>query len=485
MNTPPTAGSVGRDDFAAGALGLGVDDVVTALVDDRSRMVDELAALVRIPSISVQPEHAGDVEAAAQATANLLRDAGMPSVEVVTAGGCRPAVIGSWVVDEDAPTVVLYAHHDVQPVATADRWTSPPFEPTVRNGRLYGRGSGDDKAGVMAHVAALRAWKAARGQPPVNVTVIIEGEEEIGSPQLPAFLDAYGHRLTGDAIVVTDLANWSVGWPAITRSIRGLVSMTVTLRSLAQPVHSGLWGGVVPDALTGMARLIASLHHDDGSIAVDRLSDDVAPPSAAERAELETFAYHDDQIRSDANLLDGVRLVGNPAVHPLERIWWQPSITPTGMDVTPVPQASNTLLAQVRTKLTCRLAPGQDPHRAAAAIVEHLERHTPWGLHLDVEVAETNPAWTTSSSTSAWAAMHTAMVAAYGREPAVIGCGGTIPLVGPLSDALGGAPCLLIGAMDPTSNAHGEDESVAIDDLARTALTEALLLALLADVVDR
>ena len=458
----------------------GLDDVATALVDQHAETRASLEDLVRIPSISAQSEHASDLVASADATAELLRDAGMPSVEIVTVDGSPPYVIGVWEVNPKAPTVLLYAHHDVQPAAGAHRWTTPPFEPSERDGRLFARGAADDKAGVLAHVAAIRAWASARGAPPLNVKVIIEGEEEIGSPNLDAFLAAHADKLVADTIVVTDLSNWKVGWPAITRSLRGLVGMTVTVRSLTQPVHSGMWGGVVPDALTGMARLLASLHDDTGAIAVDGFTDDVAPLTDEDRETLASLDYAVDDVRRDTRMLDGVSTVGDERIDVLERLWWQPTITPTGMDVPSVAQASNTLLAQVTAKITCRLAPGQDPDRAVEVLTDHLRRHVPWGLRLDVEAPERNPAWTSAADSAVTDAATASMAAAYGRPPAIIGCGGSIPFVGPLSAAFGDAPCLLVGVEDPATNAHGEDESLHLDDFTRACLTEAFLLAALA-----
>jgi len=458
----------------------GLHDVAATLIDQHAETRSWLEDLIRIPSISAQPEHASDLVASADATAELLRGAGMPSVEVVTVDGSPPYVIGVWEVDPNAPTVLLYAHHDVQPAASAHRWTTAPFDPSERDGRLFARGAADDKAGVLAHVAAIRAWATTRGAPPLNVKVVIEGEEELGSPHLDAFLAAHGDTLAADTIVVTDTSNWKVGWPAITRSLRGLVGMTVTLRSLAQPVHSGMWGGVVPDALTGMSRLLASLHDETGAIAVEGFADDVTPLTDEERATLASLDYNADDVRSETRMLDGVRTVGDESIDVLERLWWQPTITPTGMDVPSVAQASNTLLAEVTAKITCRLAPGQDPDRAVARLTDHLQRHVPWGLHLDIEAPERNPAWISAADEAVTDAVATSMAAAYGRPPAIIGCGGSIPFVGPFSDAFGNAPCLLVGIEDPATNAHGEDESLHLEDFTRACLTQAFLLAALA-----
>ncbi len=452
--------------------------VVRQLPDTRAWLED----LVRIPSVSAQPEHADDVRASAERTAQRLGDAGLEDVRLLEVEGTHPYVTGSWLhAGPDAPTVLLYAHHDVQPVGTADRWSSPPFEPTERDGRLYGRGAADDKAGILAHIAAIRAWLTTRGALPVDVRVVIEGEEEIGSPNLAAFLTAYGDELSADVIVLTDLTNWKVGWPGITYALRGMAEATVTVRSLRQPVHSGMWGGAVPDALTGMVRLLATLHDDRGAIAVAGFADDVRPLSADERARIEALDADPDELRREVRLLDGVEFVGEPDATLLERMWMRPTITPIAMDVPRVAESSNTLLAEITAKLSCRLAPGQDPDRALATLQRHLEDHAPFGMEVEVALGERNRAWVTEPEGAAWDAAVAAMTAAYGREPAALGCGGSIPFVEPFSHAFGGAPCLLVGIEDPGSNAHGEDESLHLGDFVKASITEALLLAELAD----
>jgi cysteinylglycine-S-conjugate dipeptidase len=459
----------------------GLEDVAAALASQLPETRRWLEDLVRVRSISAQPEHADDCRRSAEATAELLRRAGLDDVRLLEVAQAHPYVTGSWLgAGPDAPTVLLYAHHDVQPVGTAHRWTSPPFEPTERDGRLYGRGAADDKAGVLAHVAAIRAWTSARGALPVNVKVVVEGEEEIGSPNLEAFLAAHGDELRADVIVLTDLTNWKVGWPGLTYALRGMADVTVTVRSLAQPVHSGMWGGAVPDALTGTVKLLATLHDRDGALAVAGFADDVRPVSDAERDRLEALGADPDELRDEVRMLEEVRFVGDERHGLLERLWMRPTITPVGMDVPDVAEASNTLLSEVRTKLSCRLAPGQDPERAVAALREHLHANVPWGLHLEVDLGERNAAWMTEPEGPAWDAAVAAMTAAYGREPAAMGCGGSIPFVQPFSAAFGGAPCLLVGVEDPASNAHGEDESLHLEDFTKTCLTEAFLLAELA-----
>jgi cysteinylglycine-S-conjugate dipeptidase len=472
---------------AATVVPEGLNDVAEALVARLPATRAALDDLVRIPSISSSPAHTDDCRASALRTADLLREAGLADVQLLElppgddGTPVHPYVTGSWTdAGPEAPTVLLYAHHDVQPVGPPERWMSEPFTPTERDGRLYGRGAADDKAGILAHVAAIAAWRDARGGPPLNVKVVIEGEEEIGSPNLDRFLAAHAADLQADVIVLTDLANWQVGWPGLTYALRGMADVTVTVRTLAQPVHSGMWGGPVPDALTAATRLLAGLHDDDGVVVVPGFADDVRTLSATERARLDDLDADPEQLRRDVRLLDGVRLIGDPRQGLLERLWMQPTITPTGMDVPSVTAASNTLLSEVRAKLSVRLAPGQDPDRALAALTDHLHTTAPFGAEVEVTVGERNPAWVTDPGGPAWEAAEAAMTAAYGRAPAALGCGGSIPFVQPFSEAFGGAPCLLVGVEDPASNAHGDDESLHLDDFVKACLTEAFLLAELA-----
>ncbi len=483
MTTDPPAGARIPAELA---------DVATALLARHERTRHDLDALVRIPSISVDPGHTEDCRASAEATAELLRGAGFADVELLELPPgedgrvVHPYVVGEVAADDPrAPTVLLYAHHDVQPVGTPDRWSSAPFVPTERDGRLYGRGAADDKAGILAHVAAVAAWRDARGGPPVHVKVVIEGEEEIGSPNLDRFLAAHGERLRADVIVLADLVNWQVGWPSLTYALRGMAGVDVTVRTLQQPVHSGMWGGAVPDALTASIRLLATLHDEAGAIAVEGFGDDVRPRTEDELAALAALEADPATLRADVRMREGVAFVGDPGHGLLERLWFEPTITPVGMDVPDVAHASNTLLSEVTTRLSVRLAPGQDPARALATLTTHLEAHAPFGAEVEVQVGEHNAAWVTEPGGPAWDAAVAAMTAAYGRAPATVGCGGSIPFVQPFADAFGGAPCLLVGVEDPGSNAHGEDESLHLEDFARACLAETFLLAELAGRLGR
>lgn len=456
---------------------------VAAAVDARGPWArGALEALVRIPSVSADGHDPARVRESADATAALLIEAGLDGVRLLEVPGAHPYVFGEWAgAGPDAPTVLLYAHHDVQPVATPERWASPPFEPTERDGRLFGRGSADDKAGVLVHATAVRAWVDARGSLPVNVKVIVEGEEEVGSPHLAEFLAVHGETLRSDVIVLTDVANWKVGWPALTYSLRGIAVVDVTVRSLRQPLHSGMFGGPVPDALTGLIRLLATLHDDDGKPAVDGFFEGVRTPGEEERARMAELAFDVDEFRAEARMLDGVELIGDDGVPVLERLWMWPTISPDAIDAPSIADAAPQLQAQARARLSVRVGPGQDPEFLLDRLAEHLRSHVSWGLDVSVERVVAVPGWFTEPDGPAFAAAQAAMEAAFGRRPALIGCGATIPFVRPFADAFGGAPCLLTGIEDPATNAHGEDESLHLGDFAKACLSEAYLFAELAE----
>lgn len=453
-----------------------LDDVAQALLAMTDRVRSSLEDLVVIPSVSATGHDPALVRRSAQATAKLLQRSGLEDTELIEVDGAHPYVYGAWLgAGGESPSILLYAHHDVQPVNTPDRWTSPPFKPTIRDGRLYGRGTADDKAGILVHAAAIEAWLNARGHLPANVKVLIEGEEEIGSPHLPAFLHAHADRLRADVIVVTDVANWKVGVPALTHSLRGLAEVFVTVSALQQPLHSGMWGGAVPDALTGLLKALASLTDDRGRVAVPTLFDDVRAPSPQERAHFEALEADFELLRAETGMLAGVEWIGDPDVPLLERIWMQPSVSTIGLDVPSLRDASNQLIARARAKVSIRLAPGQDPHRVVRAVSDHLRAHVPWGLHVETEPGVATAAWVTEPSGPAFDAAEEALRAAFGTDPVHLGCGGTIPFVGPLSEAFGGVPCLLTGIEDPATNAHGEDESLHLGDFVRACLAEAFL----------
>ena len=422
--------------------------------------IADLHRLLSIPSISSMPEHDADVAACAEAVAGLFQDLGASEVKFLEGGG-KPAVWANFPGPEGTPTVLLYAHYDVQPTGDIEAWTSPAFEPTERDGRLYARGSADDKGGVALHLAALRVFN---GAPPVGVKVFIEGEEEIGSPTMPTLLDRYRDELAADVYVVADSVNWEVGKPSLTTSLRGVADCQVTVSTLAEGLHSGQFGGVVPDALTALCRLLATLHDETGNVAIEGLVTGTAPD----------LDYPEDRLLEETGLLEGVSQIGDGSV--VERMWFKPAASVLAIDATPVAKASNTLIPSARAKVSVRLVPGQDPAAAAKALEDHLRRNAPWGAHIDVVAGQCGaPGRITLEGERAEAAK-TAFREAFGVDAVEIGCGGSIPIVAEFADRNPGALVLVTAVTDPNSRMHGIDESLDLGDFAKAALAETLLL---------
>jgi acetylornithine deacetylase/succinyl-diaminopimelate desuccinylase-like protein len=423
----------------------------------------DLERLVRIPSIWADPAHAADTAASADAVADLARGAGAADVEIISADGGAPAVLAHWPGPAGTPTVLLYAHHDVQPTGGDEHWASPPFEPTERAGRLYARGAADDKAGVMTHLAVLRAYD---GRPPVGVTLFVEGEEESGSPTLTTLLAAHRDALSCDVIVIADAANPAVDVPALTTSLRGLVDVTVEVAMLERPVHSGIYGGAVGDALTALCRTLASLHDEHGAVAVPGMAQ-----GRSQAPDLDETVF-----RSDAGLLDGVELLGSGTIP--ERVWHRPAVAVLGIDAPRVAESSNVLLPRARAKVSMRLAPGDDAVKAQHALAEHLRAHVPWGAQVTVAsgpgIAES---FTLRSVGAAYDAARTAFARAYGNEVVEVGIGGSIPFIAEFARTFPGAAVLVTGVGDPASRWHGIDESLDLAMFGRGVLAEALLLA--------
>jgi acetylornithine deacetylase/succinyl-diaminopimelate desuccinylase-like protein len=426
----------------------------------------DLEALVRIPSVSADPARVDDVRRSAEATAELLRNEGFDDVQILSAAGGAPAVVARKPGPEGAPTVLLYAHHDVQPVGDLAHWETDPFDPTERGERLYGRGAADDKAGIAAHLAAIRAHG---DELPVAVTVLVEGEEEVGSPTLEAFLGEHQQLLAADVIVIADSGNWDIGEPALTTSLRGLVDCFVEVRTLDHGVHSGMWGGVVPDAVTTMVRLLATLHDDEGNVAVKGFH-------VGRAADVD---YPVDRVRAESGICEGVDLIGaGPLV---ERLWTRPSITTIGFDATSTSDASNTLIPAVRAKLSVRLAPGDSAGRAMQVLREHLERHVPWGAQLTFTPGEIGEPIEIDATGPAYDAARAAFREAWdGVDPVDMGVGGSIPFIAAFKDAYPDAAVLVTGVEDPDTRAHGSNEGLHLAEFERACVAEALLLSYLA-----
>jgi cysteinylglycine-S-conjugate dipeptidase len=419
----------------------------------------DLEALTRIPSVSLAAFDQAHVEASAQAVAGLLRAEGL-EVEIVREGG-QPAVIGHLDGPEGAPTVMLYAHHDVQPPGAESEWDSPPFEPTERDGRVYARGIADDKAGVLAHVAALRAHS---GGLPVSVTVFVEGEEEIGSDSLGTILEKHGEKLRADVIVLADSANWAVGEPALTTTLRGMVRVVLTVRTLDHGIHSGMFGGVAPDAITALIRTIATLHDAEGNVAVSGLKSGVA-------ADLD---YSEQRLREESGLLDGVELIGTGSI--LSRMWTKPSITTIGIDAPSVATSSNTLVPQASAKISMRIAPDEDPHEAYQLLADHLRANAPWGVRVDIDSDDEGSGFRADANGPVYDQARAAFTDAWGVAPVDVGIGGSIPFVAAFAEKFPDAGILVTGVEEPDTRAHGANESLHLGEFGRVCLAEAVLL---------
>jgi cysteinylglycine-S-conjugate dipeptidase len=421
----------------------------------------DLERLVRIPSVSADPAARPHLEDSAREVALQLEAAGLPEVEVVAAEDGLPAVLARRPGPSGAPVVLLYAHHDVQPAGDPAAWSSEPFEPVERGGRLYGRGAADDKAGIAVHCAALRALGEDLG---VGVTVLVEGEEEIGSRTLPALLAGRREQLAADVLVLADSTNWAVGRPALTTSLRGGVSVVVEVATLRHAVHQGVYGGPVPDALTALARLLATLHDERGNVAVAGLARDDADP----------LDLTDDQLREDAGVLDGVHLIGSGSL--TARLWRGPALSVVGVDAPGVDDSGMVLVPAARARLALRIAPGDDPAAARDTLVRHLESHVPWGAQVRVTAGRTVAPYSARTTGPAYAAARDAFATAWGVPPVEIGVGGSIGFMGPFAEAFPEAEVLITGVEDPDTRAHAADESLHLADFEQACLAEALLL---------
>jgi acetylornithine deacetylase/succinyl-diaminopimelate desuccinylase-like protein len=428
------------------------------------RLRQDLEDLVRIESVSADPARAPEVQRSAEAVAELFRAEDFEDVRIVSTreDGGAPAVLARKPAPEGKPTVLLYAHHDVQPENDHAEWDSPPFEPTERDGRLYARGAADDKAGIIAHLAAIRALGDDLG---VGVTMFIEGEEEVGSDTLPDLLREHRDYLAADVIVIADSGNWDIGVPALTTSLRGLVRVDVGVRTLTHAVHSGMWGGLVPDALMALSRLISSLYDDQGNVVVEGLH---SGPAA-------DVDYPVDRLRAESGIAPGVEFIGSGSS--VERLWTRPSLTITGLDAPKVEGASNTLVASARAKISLRTAPGDTSENALECLRRHLEAHVPWGAELTFTVVDTGEPTRIEATGPAYDAARDAFTRAWdGVQPIDMGVGGSIPFIAEFLESFPDASVLVTGVEDPDTRAHGANEGLHLAEFERVCLAETLLL---------
>ncbi len=428
-----------------------------------------LTDLVAIPSVSSDPSLVDQLWRSAEYVRDAFKMLGFESgiyqapVEGEKMGA--PAIIAKSPKVDGKETVLLYAHHDVQPSGDAARWASDPFVTEIRGDRIYGRGTSDDGAGIVVHLGALKALQDVNGGLPVNVVVFIEGEEEVGSPSFKNFLQDHRDELNADVIIVADSGNWTTDIPAVTSSLRGVVTMDVTVRVLDHAVHSGMFGGPVLDAVTLASRLIATLHDDNGDVAVKGLGG--VPTAEVDWAEAD--------YRRDASVLDGYRLAGTADL--AARVWTMPAISVIGMDTTTVADSANAILPEVKFRLSIRTVPGVSPEVTAAAVETHLADHAPFGCQVETSVVELGPAYQANLESEAVKQLRWALSEAWGTEAVAIGQGGSIPFIAQFEEVLPGADVLVTGVEDPATNAHSEDESQSLKVLLNATKAEAMLLS--------
>jgi acetylornithine deacetylase/succinyl-diaminopimelate desuccinylase-like protein len=427
---------------------------------------NDLEALVKIPSVSAPGYDPEAVRASAEFTAGLLNEAGFAETRLLEIEGAHPAVFASIPAPPGAPTVLLYAHHDVQPPGPPEEWETEPFEPSERQGRLFGRGTSDDKAGIVVHLGAIRAHG---GRPPVGVKVLVEGEEEIGSAHLGRFLETYEDLLAADVIVIADTGNWELGKPTFTTSLRGLVDCTVEVRTLKYAVHSGGFGGAIPDAITTLARLLATLHDAEGEVAVPGLAGE----------DTTTLHLTEAELRAQAQPVDGIELIGSGSI--TSRLWTKPAISVLAIDAPALGEAINQLVPVARAKVSLRVAPGDDPNRAMGALKAHLEENVVWGAEVTVTPGATGEAFALDATGPVYDAFRSAFDEAWGTETVEMGVGGSIPFVADFAASYPEATILLTGVADPASRAHGPNESQDLNELVKGVLAEAIALRLLAE----
>jgi acetylornithine deacetylase/succinyl-diaminopimelate desuccinylase-like protein len=428
--------------------------------------IEALKVLSRIPSVSANPPPSPEVDKSAEAVAAWMKRIGLEKVEILRLPKAHPYVYGEHVHVPGAPTALLYAHHDVQPIGRESHWKSPPFEPEERNGRLYGRGVVDDKAGAAVHFAALDAY-LKNGGLPLNIKMIVEGEEEIGSDHLGDFLEKYKERLQADVIVLTDTANLASGLPSITYALRGIAIVDLEVEALDHPLHSGMWGGPVPDVSIAMCKILGGLFAADGKIAVPGIYDEVRPLGDGDRERLAALPFDEQEFRRDAGIVEGARLAGETGYSPYEQLWHRPSLTIHAMEAAPIAGSSNQILSSARARIGIRTVPDMNGRDAAELLCKHLQSNVPWNVRVKTSIKSVGGWWITDPKGPAFEAAERALERGYAKKSCYIAAGGSIPFVEPFARVLGGVPALLIGLEDPICNAHSENESLLISDFKK------------------
>jgi acetylornithine deacetylase/succinyl-diaminopimelate desuccinylase-like protein len=444
--------------------------VTEYLQQNREQSLAELNELLRIPSISAKSEHRADTAAAAEWLAQRMRAIGLEVDLVATAG--NPVVLGAWRGAAGAPTLLVYGHYDVQPPEPLDEWLSSPFEPTVRDGKLFARGSVDDKGQVYLHLKAVEAHLATNGSLPVNVVFLVEGEEEVGSEHLPHFLAEHVDRLRCDAVMISDTTMFAPGLPSITIGLRGLAYMEVRVQGPSVDLHSGAYGGAVVNPANALAKIIAQLHDARGRVTVPGFYDRVREMDARERENVAGLPFEEEGLRKEVG---APKLGGEEGYGPLERVWVRPTLDVNGLLSGYTGEGAKTVLpAKAMAKVSMRLVPDQDHKEVERAFTDYVKSLAPEGVTVEVEALHGGQPWFAEPSGPVFEAARRALAKAYGRDPVTIREGGSIPIVKAFEDTLG-APVVLIGFGLPGENAHAPNEWMSLDNFHRGAEAIAML----------
>ena len=421
--------------------------------DNDKRIQNELFDFLRIPSVSAKSEHHQDMIRAAEWLKKSLDDAGMKGTIHPTAG--HPVVIGEWRGAPGAPTVLVYGHYDVQPAEPLELWTSPPFEPTVRNGNIYARGSVDDKGQLFLHVKALEAHLKTRGKLPVNVVLIAEGEEEVGSDNLEEFVESHKELLDCEAVVISDSAMFAPGQPSVLSSLRGLAYFEINVQGPSVDLHSGGYGGAVVNPATALARIIATFHDENGHVAIEGFYDSVDAWSAEIRSQMRGLPFDEDNFRKETGASE---LDGEAGFTTLERLWIRPTCEVNGFISGYVGEGAKTVLpSKAMAKVSCRLVPHQNPVDIVKLMEAHVKKFTPKGVKATVKYLHGGRPWRAELKGPLYEAARRALATAFEKEPVTVGEGGSIPVVGDFERVFG-VPVLLVGFGLPGENAHAPDE---------------------------
>jgi cysteinylglycine-S-conjugate dipeptidase len=440
------------------------------LAKNQDNLVADLGDLVSIQSVSTDGAHEKELDQSAALTRDLMLKAGLEGVSILTCGGSYPYVYGEWLKAPGKPTLFLYSHHDVQPVHQQDveqkKWQQPDPWKLVRKGnRLYGRGSSDDKGGVVAQLGAITATLKTQGTLPVNIKMLVEGEEETGSPNLLAFFKEHRDRIQADAILVCDTDNIQPGFPCLTYSLRGNVALVVEVESAESPVHSGAGGGGLADAAIALTVILSRLFWDRGRVPIPNLYDRVRPLTEKERLQISRLPTTPDTWRRDQRVLPGVSLATEADCHPCEQTWRKPAVTVIALEASSIKGASNQVLSKASAIVSCRIVPDQDPELVVEQLTTFLKKDPPWNVKVNIK-PHGKPVkwWITDPNGPAFEAAMAALKSGFGHDAAAIGAGGTIGFVGPLSEMLGNVPALLFGIGDPLSSPHAPNENLHEED---------------------